>query len=99
MNVKFRRDKRRAVKGLHCEEFAGKLISGSHSNFYGQVRKVGGQKLAHKKLFIASLEGMSDLECANAIGQEYSAISMAYSPVDTAALPAYLPAQLPPPSR
>ena len=96
LNVKFRRDKRRAIKGMHSEQFAGRLIRGSHSDFYKQVRKVGGLKVANKKLFIASLEGKSDEECAQAIGQEYSAISVAYSPVDMAALPSYLPAQLPP---
>ena len=81
---------------MHSDQFAGKLIRSSHCNFYKQVRKVGGQKATNKKLFIASMEGKSDEECAQAIGQEYSAISMAYAPVDTAALPAYLPAQLPP---
>ena len=96
LNVKFRREKRKAVRGMHSDEFAGKLIRGSHSDFYRQVRKVGGLKSANKKLFIASLEGKSDEECAQAIGQEYSAISTAYSPVDTSSLPAFLPAQLPP---
>ena len=32
--VRFRRSKRKAVKGQNCEEFAGQLIAGSHSNFY-----------------------------------------------------------------
>ena len=81
---------------MNCEEFAGKLITGSHSNFYSQVKKVSGLKVAHKKLFIASLEGMTDQECAQAIGDEYSATSQSYSPVDLSSLPAYLPAQLPP---
>ena len=94
--VKFRRYKRKAVKGMNCEQFAGNLISGSHSNFYKQVKKVSGQKVMNKKLFISSLEGKTDQECAQAIGDEYSATSQAYSPVDLAALPAYLPAQLPP---
>ena len=96
LDVKFRREKRKAVRGMHSDEFAGKLIRGSHSDLYRQVRKVGGLKSANKKLFIASLEGKSDEECAQAIGQEYSAISTAYSPVDTSSLPAFLPAQLPP---
>ena len=94
--VKFRRRKRKAVRGRNQNQFADKLIEGSRSNFYRQVRKVGGLKDKNKKLLIASLEGKSDLECAQAIGEEYSAISQAYSPVDLAALPAYLPAQQPP---
>ena len=84
------------MRGRNQNQFADKLIEGSRSNFYRQVRKVGGLKDKNKKLLIASLEGKSDLECAQAIGEEYSAISQAYSPVDLAALPAYLPAQLPP---
>ena len=94
--VKFRKNKRRAVKGINYEEFAGQLISGSHSNFYRQVKKVSGQKVKSQKLFIAALEGKTDQECAQAIGDEYSATSQAYSPVDLSSLPAYLPAQLPP---
>ena len=94
--VKFRRNKRKAVKGMNYEQFTGSLISGSHSNFYRQVKKVCGQKVGHQKLFIASLEGKTDQECAQAIGDEYSATSQAYSPVDRAALPAFLPALLPP---
>ena len=41
-------------------------------------------------------EGKSDQECAQAIGESFSSISQAFSPVDLAALPPYLPAQLPP---
>ena len=39
---------------------------------------------------------MSDLQCAQAIGEECAAISQSYSPVDLSALPAFLSAQLPP---
>ena len=94
--IRFRREKRKAVKGLNYNEFADQLIQGTKSNFYKQVKKVGGMKVPSKKMFISSLDGMSDKECAEAIGLEYAAISQAYSPVDLASLPAYLPAQLPP---
>jgi hypothetical protein len=67
--VKFRRSKRKAVRGRNQNQFADKLIEGSRSNFYRQVRKVGGLKDKNKKLLIASLEGKSDLECAQAIGR------------------------------
>ena len=94
--IRFRREKRKAVKGLNYNEFADQLIQGTKSNFYKQVKKVGGMKVPSKKMFISSLDGMSDKECAEAIGLEYAAISQAYSPADLASLPAYLPAQLPP---
>ena len=93
---KFRKGKRRAIRGLHCEAFADRIIQGSKANFDKEVRKVGGLKLKNKKMFISSLEGMSDLQCAQAIGEEYAVISQSYSPVDLSALPAFLPAQLPP---
>ena len=60
------------------------------------MKKVGDLKRKATSLNIASLEGKSEKEVAQAIGKSYSAISQAYSPANLAALPAYLPAQLPP---
>jgi hypothetical protein len=94
--IKFRKEKRKAIKGMNYNQFADQLIEGTKKNFYKQVKKVGGIKVLDKKMFISSLDGKSDKECAEAIGLQYSAISQAYSPVDLASLPAYLPAQLPP---
>ena len=96
LSISFRKEKRKSIKGMNFNEFADQLIQGSKSNFFRQVKKVGGMKVPSKKMFISSLDGKSDKECAEAIGREYSAISQAYSPVDLASLPAYLPAQLPP---
>ena len=47
-------------------------------------------------LTVRSLAGLSDQECAEAVGQHFSAVSAEHSPVDLAQLPAYLTA-LPPP--
>ena len=94
--IKFRKGKRAAIRGINFEVFADQIINGSRGNFYKQVKKVGGLKQQSCRLNIESLEGKSDYDCAQAIGESYSAISQAYSPVDLAALPAYLPAQLPP---
>ena len=55
--VKFRKAKRRAIRGTHFEEFADQIIKGTKSNFYRQVKKVGGLKPKHVKMDIASLEG------------------------------------------
>ena len=96
LTIRFRKEKRKAIKGMNCTEFADQLIQGSKSNFFRQVKKVGGVKVQNRKLFISALDGKSDKECAEAIGLQYSAISQAYSPVDLASLPAYLPAQPPP---
>ena len=35
--VKFRKAKRRAIRGTHFEEFADQIIKGTKSNFYRQV--------------------------------------------------------------
>ena len=95
--VKFRKGKRASIRGINFEVFADQIIRGSRGNFYRQVKKkVGGMKQKTSRLNIESLEGKSDYECARAIGESYSAISQAYSPVDLAALPAFLPAQLTP---
>ena len=52
-------------------------------------------KVHNKKMFISSLDGQSDKQCAEAISLQFSAISQAYSLVNLASLTAYLPAQLP----
>ena len=96
LHIKFRKGKRAAIRGINFEVFADQVIKGSRGNFYRQVKKVGGVKQQSYRLNIESLEGKSDYDCAQAIGESYSAISQAYSPVDLVALPAYLPAQLPP---
>ena len=61
-----------------------------------KIKQVGGVKVKKNKLLIAALDGKSDQECAQAIGEQYASISQSYAPVDMASLPAYLPAQLPP---
>ena len=94
--VKFRKGKRASIRGVNYEAFADQVMKGSKGNFYRQAKKVGGLKQKTTTLNIASLEGKSEKEVAQAIGESYSAISQAYSPVDLAALPAYLPAQFPP---
>ena len=96
LSVRFRKEKRKSIKGMNSNVFADQLIQGSTSIFFRQVKKVGGMKVQSKKMFISSLDGKSDKQCAEAIGLEYLAISQEYSPVDLASLPAYLPAQLPP---
>ena len=96
---KFWKGKRAAIRGVNYEAFADQVIKGSKGNFYRQVKQIGGLKQRTTSLYIASLEGKSGKQVAQAIGESYSQISQAYSPVDLAALPAYLPALLPPPGR
>ena len=75
---KFRKGKRASIRGLNFDAFADNIIKGSKGNFYRQAKKVGGLKQKSTQLNIASLEGKSDRDCAQAIGEAYSAISQAY---------------------
>ena len=47
-------------------------------------------------LSVRSLAGLSDKECAEAVGQQFASVSAEDSPVNLELLPSYLPA-LPPP--
>ena len=49
-----------------------------------------------KELHIECLSGLSDQQCADAVGQGFAAVSNQYEPLDRTKLPAYLPS-LPPP--
>ncbi len=47
------------------------------------------------KLQIRSLEGLTDLECAEAVAQSFAEVSQEYERLDRTRLPAYLPAERP----
>ena len=49
-----------AITGINYNQFADQLIQGTKSNFYKQIKKVGGMKVPNKKMFISSLDGQSD---------------------------------------
>ena len=60
LSVRFRKERRKAIKGINYNQFADQLIQGTKSNFYKQIKKVGGMKVHNKKMFISSLDGQSD---------------------------------------
>ena len=94
--MKFRKGKEALIRGVKYEAFADHVIKGSKGTFYRLAKKVGGLTQMTTSLNIASLEGKSEKEVAQAIGESYSAISQAYSLVDLAALPPiYLPSYPP----
>ena len=55
LSVRFRKERRKAIKGINYNQFADQLIQGTKSNFYKQIKKVGGMKVPNKKMFISSL--------------------------------------------
>jgi hypothetical protein len=85
-----------AVRQFHSK-FVTDLKSTNPSKFYQMCKKVGtGDQMNDRELEIECLKGLSDAECAEAVGQGFSSVSSQYQPLDHAQLPAYLPA-LPPP--
>ena len=53
------------------------------------------EQMSRGRISIESLEDLTDLECAEAIGQSFASVSQEYSVLDRAQLPAYLPAGRP----
>ena len=46
--TRFRKEKRKAIKGLNYNKFADQLIQGTKSYFFKQVKKVGGMTVPNK---------------------------------------------------
>ena len=60
------------------------------------MKRLGGlDQISRGRISIKSLEGLTDAECAEAIGQSFAAVSQEYSALDRAQLPAFLPAGRP----
>ena len=88
--------KRDAVRQFHSK-FVNELKSTNPSKFYNMCKKIGtGDQLNKSELNIECLRGLSDQECAEAVGQGFASVSSQFDPLDRTKLPAYLPA-LPPP--
>ena len=64
--------------------------------FYQLCKRIGAvDELNHGQLKVKCLDGLSDKESAEAVGQYMSSVSNEYEPVNHEELPAFLPA-LPP---
>ena len=78
------------------QKFVTDLKSTNPSKFYQICKKIGtGDQMNDKELDIECLSGLSDQECAEAVGQGFASVSCQFEPLDRAKLPAYLPS-LPP---
>ena len=92
----FKKKKRSSIMNFHYK-FVTELKATNPRQFYQMCKKVGAvDQMTSSDLTVRSLAGLSDQECAEAVGQHFAAVSAEHSPVDLAQLPAYLPA-LPPP--
>ena len=88
--------KKEAVCLLH-QKFVTDLKSTNPSKFYQICKKIGtGDQMNGKELDIKCLSGLSDQECAEAVGQGFASVSSHFEPLDRTKLPARLPATLSP---
>ena len=89
--------KKKAVCLFHSN-FVTELKKTNPSKFYQMCKRIGAcdQMNADKELHIECLTGLSDQQCADAVGEGFAAVSNQYEPLDRSKLPAYLPS-LPPP--
>ena len=90
---KFRRLKRAKIKQYY-KTFVKELKTTNPSKWYSMMKRLGGiYQMDRGKLQIRSLEGLTDLECAEAVAQSFAEVSQEYERLDRTRLPAYLPAE------
>jgi hypothetical protein len=96
LKIEFKKKKRKAIQTFHYN-FVNDLKGVDPGKFYKMCKRIGAvDDINDGDLHIDSLEGLTDDECAEAVGQHMAAISNEYEPVNLEELPAYLPAQPPP---
>ena len=96
LRSKFRKLKRKKVKNFYST-FVSDLKLSDPAKWYGMAKKIGAvEQFSDGEIKVESLSLLSNTECAQRIAEHFSSISNEYSPVDTAQLPCYLPAFLPP---
>ena len=70
-----------------------------HTNpgeWYKIAKRIGAvDKSANSDIFVESLKGLNNEECAQIIAEHFASISNEYLPVDNSKLPTYLPATKP----
>ena len=96
MKRKFKKEKRKAVKTFYSK-FVDNLKLTEPGKWYKMAKQIGAtDQTSGKDIFVEALEGMSNLEAADAIAEHFSAVSNEYSPLDIQQVPCYLPAPPPP---
>ena len=93
---KFRRLKiKKRIKNFNSE-FVSELKTTNPGRWYSMMKRLGGlEQMSRGRISIESLEGLTDLECAEAIGQSFASVCQEYSALDRTQLPAFLPAGRP----
>ena len=93
---KFKTLKRKTIRKFYSN-FVSELKNTNPSKWYQMAKRIGAvNQKDEDDLKVEVLAGLSEEESAEQIAQHFAAISQEYHPLDTSALPSFLPA-LPPP--
>ena len=96
LKKEFKTKKKKAIRTFHSN-FVNELKFSDPRKFYQLCKKIGAvDQMNDGDLKIKSLQGLSDQQCAEKVGQHFASISNEYEPVNLEELPSYLPAQPPP---
>ena len=92
---KFRRLKRKRIKSFNAD-FVSELKTTNPGKWYTMMKRLGGlDQMTKGRISIKSLDGLTDAECAEAVGQSFASVSQEYPALDRSQLPAFLPAGRP----
>ena len=72
-------------------DFVSELKTTNPGKWYIMMKRLGGlDQISRGRISIKSLEGLTDAECVEAIGQLFASVSQEYSALDRSQLPAFL---------
>ena len=88
-----KKQKRKTIK-LFYTNYVSELKETNPGKWYSMAKRLGtDQNSRDSRLKVECLKGLGDQEAAEEVAKHFSSISQEYLPLDTAQLPAYLPAQ------
>ena len=95
LKTEFKKKKRKTISSFHSR-FVKELKQINPRQFYQMTKRIGaGDQMNAGELNVKCLSGLSDADCAEAVGKAFAAVSAEQSPLDRTELPSYLPS-LPP---
>ena len=92
LKKKFKVLKKQTVQNFYSD-FVTELKASNPSKWYSLAKRLGAEQQASAELSVGCLKGFTDEESAELVAEHFSSISQEYSPLNTAKLPAYLPAE------
>ena len=92
MKKRFKVLKKQTVQNFYSD-FVTELKTSNPSKWYSLAKRLGAEQQASAELSVGCLKGFTEEESAELVAEHFSSISQEYSPLDTAKLPAYLPAE------